>query len=73
MANTAHRGRTHGGLVRQEIEIVHHAERGEKGVVDHNPDRKPWPKALRLISRNALACGLTPLTIDVKKYSSCSA
>ncbi|MCF7963385.1 MAG: hypothetical protein K9M08_21810, partial [Pirellula sp.] len=31
--------------------------------VDHNMDRKPWAKALRLISRNALAYGLARLMI----------
>jgi hypothetical protein len=31
--------------------------------VDHNMGRKPWAKALRLISRNALAYGLVRLMI----------
>ena len=36
--------------------------------VDHNMDRKPWAKALRLISRNALAYGLARLMIDAVNH-----
>ena len=35
--------------------------------VDHKMGRKPWAKALRLISRNALAFGLARLSIGLAR------
>jgi hypothetical protein len=42
---------------------IDHATSSRLGV-DHNMGRKPWAKALRLISRNALAYGLARFMID---------
>jgi hypothetical protein len=41
--------------------------RSLKVGADHNMGRKPWAKALRLISLNALAYGLARLMIDACK------